>query len=344
MFDRLPTPVRPGARRRGARPPQDQVGHPRVREDRRQGRLPLLRQRRRSASDIAHAELKRALPRGRSTRRRPDRPPAWASPARTCPAAGPPPSSSPGTTATPTTATCEFDLSLRARGGDRQRQRRDGRGADARAAARGAGGHRHRRPRDRGAGRERHRGGRDPRPARAGPGGVHQPRAARARRADRRRRDRRPADVELDAPQRAARSRARASSPPRRNVEILRGVRRSASPRASRKRVVLRFLRSPVAIHGRRQGRGDRARAQRARARRRRPAARAGRPTSTRRSTSGLVFRSIGYRGVPIEGVPFDEWKRHDPQRRRAGDRPRTSSTRSPASTWSAGSSAGRRA
>jgi ferredoxin--NADP+ reductase len=24
---------------------------------------------------------------------------------------------------------------------------------------------------------------------------------------------------------------------------------------------------------------------------------------------TGLVFRSIGYRGVPIEGVPFDEWK-----------------------------------
>ena len=23
----------------------------------------------------------------------------------------------------------------------------------------------------------------------------------------------------------------------------------------------------------------------------------------------GLVFRSIGYRGVPIEGLPFDEWK-----------------------------------
>ena len=43
----------------------------------------------------------------------------------------------------------EFDLSLQARGGDRQRQRGDGRGADARAAARGAGGHRHRRPRHR---------------------------------------------------------------------------------------------------------------------------------------------------------------------------------------------------
>ena len=33
----------------------------------------------------------------------------------------------------------------------------------------------------------------------------------------------------------------------------------------------------------------------------------------------GLVLRSIGYKGIPIEGVPFDEGRGTDPQRRRPG-------------------------
>ena len=46
MFDRLPTPCGLVRARRRARPPEDQVGLARLREDRRATRLPLLRQRR----------------------------------------------------------------------------------------------------------------------------------------------------------------------------------------------------------------------------------------------------------------------------------------------------------
>ena len=35
--------------------------------------------------------------------------------------------------------------------------------------------------------------------------------------------------------------------------------------------------------------------------------ARPGRPASTRRIPAGLVFRAIGYRGIALPGVPFDE-------------------------------------
>ena len=93
----------------------------------------------------------------------------------------------------------------------------------------------------------------------------------------------------------------------RRNVEILRDFAGRA-PEGKPKRVTLRFLLSPVAIHG--DGRVEslelvhnelehggegQIRAQ----------------ATDRHETLdvGLVFRSIGYRGEPIEGLPFDEWK-----------------------------------
>ncbi len=38
-----------------------------------------------------------------------------------------------------------------------------------------------------------------------------------------------------------------------------------------------------------------------------RPACAPRRPTSARRSPPGLAFRAIGYRGIPLPGVPFDE-------------------------------------
>ena len=41
------------------------------------------------------------------------------------------------------------------------------------------------------------------------------------------------------------------------------------------------------------------------------------RPARPRRSTCGIVFRSVGYRGVALPGVPFDEATRHDPERAR---------------------------
>ena len=50
----------------------------------------------------------------------------------------------------------------------------------------------------------------------------------------------------------------------------------------------------------------------------------------------GLVLRSVGYRGTPLEGVPFDEGRAVIPNERRARGRP--------ASTPPAGSSAGRAA
>ena len=67
--------------------------------------------------------------------------------------------------------------------------------------------------------------------------------------------------------------------------------------------------------------RGDRARAQRHRRGRR--AARRARTGETETIPVGLVFRSIGYRGVPLAGLPFDDGARRDPQRRRARHRRR---------------------
>ena len=93
----------------------------------------------------------------------------------------------------------------------------------------------------------------------------------------------------------------------RRNVEILAGYS-ERRPEGRRKRVVLRFLRSPVRILGEdkvegielvrntlHHGGDGNLRAQ----------------STEEHETleAGLVFRSIGYRGVPIDGVPFDEWK-----------------------------------
>jgi ferredoxin--NADP+ reductase len=93
----------------------------------------------------------------------------------------------------------------------------------------------------------------------------------------------------------------------RRNVEILRGYA-ARPPAGHRKRVVLRFLLSPVALlpdeHGRLgavefarnelvPGSGGSLRAQ---------------PTEERETiVAGLAFRAIGYRGIPLPGVPFDE-------------------------------------
>ncbi len=114
-----------------------------------------------------------------------------------------------------------------------------------------------------------------------------------------------PAEVELD--DHSARSiEGDGEITHRRNVEILADYA-GRTPEGKPKRVVLRFLRSPVAIHG--DGRvesielvrnelehgGDgRLRAQ---------------STGEHETLeAGLVFRSIGYRGAPVEGVPFDDW------------------------------------
>ena len=93
----------------------------------------------------------------------------------------------------------------------------------------------------------------------------------------------------------------------RRNVEILREYA-TREPKGHRKRIVLRFLVSPAALIADEQGRlgavelirnelvpgpagGLRAQA-----------------TDERETIpAGLAFRAIGYRGLPLPGVPFDE-------------------------------------
>ncbi|MEX1142593.1 MAG: FAD-dependent oxidoreductase [Thermoleophilaceae bacterium] len=94
---------------------------------------------------------------------------------------------------------------------------------------------------------------------------------------------------------------------PRRNVEILQDFA-AREPEGKPKRVILRFLVSPVEIRG--DGRveqleivhnelvhsGD-------------GGMRAQATDEHETLDVGLVFRSIGYRGVPIDGVPFDDWK-----------------------------------
>jgi ferredoxin/flavodoxin---NADP+ reductase len=98
---------------------------------------------------------------------------------------------------------------------------------------------------------------------------------------------------------------AEANATSRRNVEILRSF--AARPPAGRsRRIVLRFLLSPIALAPASDGRlgtvelvrnelvagGGGLRAQ---------------PTSARETISaGLLFRAIGYRGTALPGVPFD--------------------------------------
>jgi ferredoxin/flavodoxin---NADP+ reductase len=110
-----------------------------------------------------------------------------------------------------------------------------------------------------------------------------------------------PAELELDT---VSVARADADTRVRRNVEILNGFA-SQTPAGKPKTLRLRFLTSPVAIHG----------AQRVEAVeivRNRLEERDGRlvavPTEKRETIPcGLVFRSVGYRGVALPGVPFDE-------------------------------------
>ena len=108
----------------------------------------------------------------------------------------------------------EFVLSRPAGGRDRQRQRRRRRRPDADARARGARGHGHRRPRPPEAGRGEDRGGRAARPAGPRTGRLHQPRAPRARRAEPGRHQRGSRRGRARPAQRAAGSRSTATVPP----------------------------------------------------------------------------------------------------------------------------------
>ena len=216
----------------------------------------------------------------------------------------------------------------RARGRDRERQRRARRRAHAGADAGGARPDRHHGCGDRGD----QRGGRagDPRdrPARAGAGRLDARRGRRARRAggadilvD-------PRDMRLDA---ASEAELEASPPTvKRNVDHLRGLR-GAPARGQ-------AARDPPPLPRVSRSRSSATRRSRRSSSSATSSSTAGqsRPTRRRRVPCGIVFRSVGYRGVELPGVPVRRGQRDDPERGRSR------ATR--VSTSPAGSSAARAA
>jgi len=114
-----------------------------------------------------------------------------------------------------------------------------------------------------------------------------------------------PRDVEIDPLSREWLEGDEADATARKNVDILSGYS-SREPAGKRRRIVLRFLVSPVEILGGERVEGiricrnelqrDGSGALRARA-----------TDATDDLPCGIVFRSIGYKGVPLEGLPFDE-------------------------------------
>jgi ferredoxin--NADP+ reductase len=114
-----------------------------------------------------------------------------------------------------------------------------------------------------------------------------------------------PADVELDPLSKAFIESEAAHNTQKKNVEILTGYA-AREPLGKRRRILLRFLVSPVEILGSDRVEGIRF------VHNELVEADDGslRPRATDRTEEldcGLVFRSIGYRGTPIPGVPFDE-------------------------------------
>ena len=91
----------------------------------------------------------------------------------------------------------------------------------------------------------------------------------------------------------------------RRNVEILTGFSQR-DPEGKPQRIVLRFMRSPVEIQG--DGKVERIVVGRNELQRDDGGRIRAVDTGERETIEcGLVLRSIGYKGIPIEGVPFDE-------------------------------------
>jgi ferredoxin/flavodoxin---NADP+ reductase len=114
-----------------------------------------------------------------------------------------------------------------------------------------------------------------------------------------------PPDAELDPLSRAFLDSDAASGTTRKNVEIISGYA-AREPTGKPRRIVLRFLVSPVEILGR-----DRVEGIRIRRNELVPdesGALRARPTDAEEELEcGLVFRSIGYRGTPLQGLPFDD-------------------------------------
>jgi ferredoxin/flavodoxin---NADP+ reductase len=100
---------------------------------------------------------------------------------------------------------------------------------------------------------------------------------------------------------------AEADAISRRNVEILRSYA-ARRPTGHRKRIVLRFLLSPAALTAEEHGRVGAVECVRNELHPDNEGTLRARASSERETIpAGLVFRAIGYRGVPLPGVPFDE-------------------------------------
>src|SRR3954469_6836367 len=114
-----------------------------------------------------------------------------------------------------------------------------------------------------------------------------------------------PADLELDEASQAWLDSDASSKTARENVRILREYA-AREPAGKPKRIVLRFLTSPVQIQG--DDRVERIVVERNRLEPREDGSLAARPTGERETIeAGLVLRSIGYKGIAIPEVPFDE-------------------------------------
>jgi ferredoxin--NADP+ reductase len=114
-----------------------------------------------------------------------------------------------------------------------------------------------------------------------------------------------PAEVELDELSRSYLASDEADITTRKNVEIFTEFSQRKRE-GKRRRIVLRFLRSPVEIEG--DGKVERLIVARNELYRDDSGAIRARDTGERETVEcGLVFRSIGYRGVGLDGIPFDE-------------------------------------
>src|ERR687896_2525137 len=111
-------------------------------------------------------------------------------------------------------------------------------------------------------------------------------------------------DVELDDLSRAWLESDAASATSRKNVEILTGYA-AREPQGKRRRIVVRFLVSPVEILG--TGKVEGIRVCRNTLRDEDGSLRLCTTESIEEFDCDIVFRSIGYKGVEVQGVPLDE-------------------------------------
>jgi ferredoxin--NADP+ reductase len=111
-----------------------------------------------------------------------------------------------------------------------------------------------------------------------------------------------PADLELDP---ASEAQLASDTKAQRNLEVLRGYA-GREPEGKPRLLRLRFFLSPVAILG--DGKVEAIELVRNRLEEDADGRLVAVPTDERETVPcGLVFRSVGYRGIPVPGVPFDE-------------------------------------